>query len=264
MSRPFRWLDLVRKISVYCPRCGGPMRRTGPGRSDWWACKRLDCPGTRGKPSEFVESRQSWQAEYGDYESRKDEVLLKFSLIHPHLDLRRRPLSILDFGCAYGHYLRYLKAQNPAHRLYGVDIAKHVVETLSRDGLADAVYWQGCDQPLPFGDGSLDMVYSFDTLEHVPNPEALDYWFGEVARVLKPEGRFFIFIPNFHLKTRLCMLVSGEFMNVVGGDHCFMLTSRDVDGFLRGDSGRWSGGSSAPYPTIAAFPCRPGCSSPPG
>ncbi len=254
MSRPFRPLDLLRKFSVYCPRCGAPMRRTGPGKADWWACTRPGCPGTRGKLSQFVESRESWATEYGDFARREPEVLLKFNLLRPHIDLASRPLSILDFGCAYGHYLRYLKTLNPAHRLYGADIARHVVDTLSRDGLADQVFWQGCDSPLPFPDGSLDVVYSFDTLEHVPNAEALDYWFGEAARVLRPEGRLFVFIPNFHLKTRACMLLSGEFMNMIGGDHCFMLTSRDVDGWTRGRFRTVERRFVSPIPNYRRFP----------
>jgi len=234
VTRPLRPGDLLRKLSVYCPVCGGLMRRTEATRAGWWVCRDAGCPGTRGRKSEFVESRESWQEEYGNFERRREEMLLKFALVEPWIDLRARALSILDYGCAYGHYLQYLRELNPSHQLYGIDIARHVVETLRPRGIADDVYWRGPDEPLPFPDGSLDMVYSFDTLEHVPNPEALDFWFGEVHRVLRPDGRLFLFIPNFHLKTRVSMLLSGEFRNMIGGDHCFMLDSRDVDGWMAG------------------------------
>ena len=234
MTNPLRPFDLFRKISVFCPVCGVRMHRTGEGRQSWWVCGQSGCTGTRGKKSEFVESRESWQGEYGDFQRRQDELLLKFGLVEPWINLASKPLSILDYGCAYGHYLAHLRAKNSSHRLYGIDIARHVVETLDARGIADAVYWRGADEPLPFPDASLDMVYSFDTLEHIPIPEAVDYWFTEVRRVLRPDGRLFIFIPNFHLKTRVSMLLSGEFRNMIGGDHCFMLNGRDVDGLLAG------------------------------
>jgi SAM-dependent methyltransferase len=226
--------DILRKTSVYCPKCGAAMRRTSPGKDAWWACSSSECDGTRGKQSSYVESRDSWQEEYGDYQRREAEILLKFGLVEETTSLDAKPLSILDYGCAYGHYLQYLKEKNPNHKLYGIDIANHAVQAVKEKAIAEDVFWQHCDQALPFDDSTLDIVYSFDTIEHIPIPEALDFWFDEVRRVLKPDGRLYLFIPNFHLHNKIFMLISGEYRNMLGGDHCFMLTSADVNAWLGG------------------------------
>lgn len=54
------------------------------------------------------------------------------------------------------------------------------------------------EQPLPFGDGSLDAILAFNLFEHVWN---LDRIAGEAFRCLKPDGRIYIEIPflyEFH------------------------------------------------------------------
>jgi SAM-dependent methyltransferase len=47
-------------------------------------------------------------------------------------------------------------------------------------------------EKLPFADGEFDFVWIFDVLEHVEKPEPV---LREVARVLRPGGRFHIVLP---------------------------------------------------------------------
>ena len=54
-----------------------------------------------------------------------------------------------------------------------------------------------------FADQSFDMVYASHTFEHLSHAGGLRKAIGEVARVLRPGGRFFIAVPD--LKT-LCSL----------------------------------------------------------
>jgi 2-polyprenyl-3-methyl-5-hydroxy-6-metoxy-1,4-benzoquinol methylase len=48
---------------------------------------------------------------------------------------------------------------------------------------------------VPYGDQTFDLVYCNSVLEHVSNPSS---FFAEVARVLKPGGRFLAKTPNKH------------------------------------------------------------------
>jgi len=96
---------------------------------------------------------------------------------------------VLDAGCGSGRIFRYELA--PGCRVVGVDIGQ---ELRDNPNVADRV--RGDVQRLPFADASFDAVLSSHVMEHLPRPdEALT----EVARVLKPGGRFLLLTPNrFH------------------------------------------------------------------
>lgn len=96
--------------------------------------------------------------------------------------------KILDFGCGTGQMTAKLAKTN---RLHGVDIAPSLLQEASACGLLTQVV--DIDRELlPFPDGTFDMVYSFDVLEHVFSvPAAL----RELSRVLKPKGVLLMTTP---------------------------------------------------------------------
>lgn len=49
---------------------------------------------------------------------------------------------------------------------------------------------------LPFADGCFDLVVSFSTLEHIPDPALRRRAFAEIARVTRPGGQVAITVPN--------------------------------------------------------------------
>ena len=79
-----------------------------------------------------------------------------------------------------------------AHSVLGVDVEPHLIEH-SREraaaaGLDERVRFQLVDPgPLPFDDGSYDMVLSKDAIVHIPDKVAC---YAEVLRVLAPGGVF--------------------------------------------------------------------------
>src|SRR5437870_2305691 len=59
----------------------------------------------------------------------------------------------------------------------------------------DAAYHRvfGRSDRLPFDDGSFDLIVCHHVLEHLA---PLDAVLSEIARVLKPDGRLFVAVPN--------------------------------------------------------------------
>ncbi len=99
---------------------------------------------------------------------------------------------ILDWGCGYGQMSYLLKNR-------GCDVVSYDVgEDYDRYFFSEHVkVINGRDRSgLPFPDGEFDAVLSCGVLEHVEDSAAS---LREIARVLKPGGRFFIYnLPNKH------------------------------------------------------------------
>jgi len=93
---------------------------------------------------------------------------------------------ILDVACGTGYGTAMLGA-------VGVDLS---LEALRYAGRHPARYVAADALRLPFGRAGFDAVVSFETLEHVADPER---FVAECSRVLKPGGRFLVSTPNREL-----------------------------------------------------------------
>jgi ubiquinone/menaquinone biosynthesis C-methylase UbiE len=105
-------------------------------------------------------------------------------LVRRHLTPNTR---VLDLGCGRGGVVERLGASgwwmglDPDH----ASLREHRTPGLPR-AQADAVR-------LPVRSGTLDLVVSSWVLEHLPKPQET---FNEIARVLRPGGRFVCLTPN--------------------------------------------------------------------
>jgi hypothetical protein len=107
------------------------------------------------------------------------------------------------------------------HELYRTTGAPQEVET----PLGTVAYlYQSMTTLQPVGDGSIDLVYSGQSIEHVTREEAHDVY-REVLRVLKPGGLFALDTPN----ARLTRLQQDEF---VDPDHEYEYTHAELSGDL--------------------------------
>jgi SAM-dependent methyltransferase len=97
------------------------------------------------------------------------------------------PGTALDIGAAGGGNTRVLRAAgwSVAALEYGADGAEVAADRGLPVLRADAT-------ALPVADGSLDLVVAFDVLEHILDDDAA---VGEVARALRPGGRFLVAVP---------------------------------------------------------------------
>jgi 2-polyprenyl-6-hydroxyphenyl methylase/3-demethylubiquinone-9 3-methyltransferase len=108
----------------------------------------------------------------------------------------------LDVGCGGG-----LMAEEVARmgcRVTGIDPSDSSLDTARRHAAEvglEIEYRHGTAESLPVGDGTFDLVYCCDVLEHVGSVDAA---IGEAARVLKPGG---IYIYDTINRTVLSKLV---------------------------------------------------------
>ena len=96
-----------------------------------------------------------------------------------------RPWRVLDLGCGVGSSLDYFRARDPDVDWVGIDVPGSP-EARERTR-ADARFETFDGVALPFADGSFELVYCKQVLEHVQRPEPL---LAEVRRVLAPGGWF--------------------------------------------------------------------------
>ncbi len=105
-------------------------------------------------------------------------------------------------------------------------------------------------KPLPFPDGSVDMIYSSHVLEHFTYPDGLLFVLRECSRVLKPGGTISAAVPNgriflegyFHPETfdlpKYCSFDVGlkftsridvvNFIAYLGGEHRFLFDEENL------------------------------------
>lgn len=100
-------------------------------------------------------------------------------------------MSVLDIGCGIGGPARTLAAEFGC-RVSGIDLTREFVRAAemltARVGMAaQCDFRHGNGTTLPWPDATFDAVWSQNMLMNVPDKGA---FFAEVARVLKPGGRF--------------------------------------------------------------------------
>ena len=97
---------------------------------------------------------------------------------------------MLDIACGEGYGAAAL-AKAGAASVVGIDISDDVCDHARRKYGLDAR--AGDAQAIPLPDRSIDVVVSFETIEHVDDPAV---FLRECARVLVPEGMLIVSTPN--------------------------------------------------------------------
>lgn len=117
-----------------------------------------------------------------------DEHMSRYSSVTKTVAGKR----VLDIACGTGYGSKML-AQTAKH-VYGVDISEESI-AYAKDwyGAPNLDFITGSAESIPLEDNSVDIVVSFETIEHIP-----DYrkFLDEVKRVLVPGGQFIVSTPN--------------------------------------------------------------------
>lgn len=97
--------------------------------------------------------------------------------------------TLLDLGAGWGEFIRNMRAQEK----YALDLNPECGTLVH--GFANFIH-QDCTMPWPFLDGSLDVVFSSNFLEHLSSKQAIDTILKEAHRCLKKNGRIILLGPN--------------------------------------------------------------------
>jgi SAM-dependent methyltransferase len=111
----------------------------------------------------------------------------------------RHKLRLLDYGCGDGNYFQFLRANDfDTARIHGLEISAKRVQRCHDIGWINAALLTP-GGPLPFADGSLDIVSCMEVIEHIPRDEG-QRLIREFRRVLAPRGVLLISTPNYPAK----------------------------------------------------------------
>jgi SAM-dependent methyltransferase len=145
---------------------------------------------------------QLWYA--GSRSQWDDELLRERVLAHIAPDA-----ITLDLGAGAGR-VAAMNFKAAGRLVFGIDVDLAISENSQIDGgcVGDA-------SRLPFCDAAFDLVFADNVLEHLDHPALV---FAEVARVLKPGGRFLVKTPNaWHYVPVLARLTPHRFHQWING-----------------------------------------------
>lgn len=99
---------------------------------------------------------------------------------------------VLDIACGTGYGSKILA--RTAKKVYGVDVDEATIKYAKQKfGSANVEYKVGDGIAIPLEDKSIDLVVTFETIEHIKD---YNQFIKEIKRVLKPDGLAIISTPN--------------------------------------------------------------------
>lgn len=97
--------------------------------------------------------------------------------------------AVLDLGCGYGEFINTIKAR----KKFGMDLNP---ETQNRLAAEVTFLRQDCAIPWEVGPEQLDVVFTSNFFEHLPDKGALARTLEQAFRSLRPGGRLIAMGPN--------------------------------------------------------------------
>ena len=164
-----------------------------------------------------------------DYYEELWDRLLPAELEPPAFERRRAFLlgavvpgdRALDLGCGAGEFTAALVEAGA--EAIGADVAEAALGRARGRNPGVEFRLVPFDGPLPFEDGSFDLVWASEVIEHVADTAR---WLSEVRRVLVPGGRLLVTTPS-HGRVRVALGGVEQFSDPLG-DHLHLYTKRSL------------------------------------
>ena len=113
-----------------------------------------------------------------------------WSVLTPFFAEWTRPDDVvLDLGCGYGEFINNVRAR----RRLAMDLNPAVAERLDADV---ELLLQDCSDAWQLPDASLDVVFTSNFLEHLPDKGSIQRTVRQAVRCLRPGGRLVAMGPN--------------------------------------------------------------------
>ena len=100
--------------------------------------------------------------------------------------------TILDLGCGYGEFINQVEARSK----YAMDLNPDATHYLSA-GIE--FLQQDCSQPWPVQEGSLDVIFTSNFFEHLPDKATLGRTLDNAHKALRKDGQIIAMGPNAKL-----------------------------------------------------------------
>lgn len=137
--------------------------------------------------------------------------------------------SCLEIGCGAGRITRQLVRYFRA--VSAIDISPDMIE-LTRRSVANAHLMVTDGQSVPYPNNSFTAAFSCEVFQHFDSRDMATTYFGEIFRVLRPDGTMMIQIPIAILPFRRVWPLMGDFQ-------AFLWRVTDRWQKLKSDAKRW-------------------------
>jgi SAM-dependent methyltransferase len=97
--------------------------------------------------------------------------------------------AVLDLGCGYCEFINHIRAG----KKYGMDLNPDASKHASAGVV---IFQQDCSQPWPIPEGGLDVIFTSNFFEHLPDKVALENTLRHAFMSLKSGGRLIAMGPN--------------------------------------------------------------------
>ncbi len=148
--------------------------------------------------------------------------------------------TVLDIASGEGYGTSILAGK--ADFVYGVDISSEAVEhAKARYQAANLKFIQGSAADIPLDDASVDMIVSYETIEHLPE-DLQERMLQEFKRILKPDGILLISTPDKYDYTDIPQEENHFHIHELYREEFFELLSKYFKHFKIGEQKCLSGG----------------------
>lgn len=144
--------------------------------------------GTSNKTLSGEELQRIYEARFEgrhDYRNKVWTVLIR-DFFQKYI---RRDGAVLDLGAGYGEFINNISCGAK----YAMDLN---LDTAQKVNVDVTVLAQDCSEPWPLRDSSLDVVFTSNFFEHLPDVQTLARTLTEVRRCLKYDGMLIAMGPN--------------------------------------------------------------------